>query len=211
MKIYTFEVGQMKANCYVVVDEKSHECFVIDPGDDGQYLVSKLTEIGIKPQALIATHGHMDHVMAAYELQHIYSIGFFIHPDDVFLLDRMERSAKHFLHIRQTCPPPHVDGNLMDSDEITIGTSKGSVVSLPGHTPGSIGIWFPEERVFFTGDTIFAGGQVGRTDYAYSDKTKFIDSIRKVFNLPDDTLLYPGHGEPSSVSEERMLRDDPMI
>ena len=210
MKIHRFEVGMMKANCYFIFDEKSKECLVVDPGDDGQYLISKCIGIGAKPQALCATHGHFDHIMASYELQQTFSIGFNLHPDDVFLLDRMERSAKHYLNIHAD-PPPHVDGLFKDGDEINIGLTKGRILTLPGHTPGSIGIWFPEERIIFTGDTVFAGGLVGRTDFVYSDKTKLAYSINRIFDLPDDTILYPGHGEQSTIGEEKSLRDNPMI
>jgi hydroxyacylglutathione hydrolase len=210
MKIHRFEVGSMKTNCYLILDEDSGESFIVDPGDDGQYLMSKFTEIGVGPQAIIATHGHFDHIMAAFELQCAYSIGLFMNSEDVFLLNRMEESAKHFLNI-ETGPKPHVDGILKDKDNITIGSSVGTVISLPGHTPGSIGIWFPKESALFTGDTIFAHGYVGRTDFAYSNKMKLAESIRTILSLPNETVLYPGHGESSTVAEEKSFRDNPTI
>jgi hydroxyacylglutathione hydrolase len=210
MKIYTFETGVMKENCYFILDEKENEGLVIDPGDDGQYLLAKFSEFGVTPQAIIATHGHFDHIMAVCELQLAYSIGFFIHKKDVFLVDRMEESAKHFLQV-ETGPKPHIDGYIEDHDKITVGSSVGEVIPLPGHTPGGIGIWFPEEKALFTGDTLFAGGIVGRTDLSYSNKTDLAISINTILRLPEDTVLYPGHGEPSTVLAEKTLRDNQKI
>jgi hydroxyacylglutathione hydrolase len=210
MKIYTFETGVMKENCYFIHDEKENEGLVIDPGDDGQYLLSKFSEIGVSPQAIIATHGHFDHIMAVCELQFAYSIGFFINKKDGFLVDRMEESAKHFLQV-ETGPKPHIVGYIEDHDKIIVGTSVGEVIPLPGHTPGGIGIWFPEEKVLFTGDTLFAGGIVGRTDLSYSNKTDLAISINTILRLPEDTVLYPGHGEPSTVLAEKTLRDNQKI
>jgi glyoxylase-like metal-dependent hydrolase (beta-lactamase superfamily II) len=181
MTIKTLVVGRMATNCYIV------DGIIIDPGDDAEYVMSHCTT---KPTMIVATHGHFDHIMAAYALQRTYNIPFYIHKDDIFLLSNMQSSAKHFLGLNDVDPPPTPSPirNL-------------SFIHTPGHTPGSICL--PVGDVLFTGDTIFANGAVGRTDHEYSDKTALSRSIKTILSLPSETRLLSGHGEASRVKYER--------
>lgn len=173
MTIETLVVGQMATNCYIV------DGIIIDPGDDAEYIMSHLKT---KPTMIVATHGHFDHIMAAYALQLAYNIPFYIHKKDMFLLPRMQSSARHFLGINDVDPPP----TPTEIQEIPF-------IHTPGHTPGSICL--PVGDVLFVGDTIFAGGVVGRTDFSYSDPKKLNTSIKKILSFPPKTHLFPGHGE----------------
>ena len=188
LNIQTLPVGQMAANCYIAGN------IIIDPGDDAEYISAKLTDYNIQPIAIVATHGHFDHIMAAFALQLTYNIPVYIHPEDVFLVKRMRESAKHFLGVEPD-PPPAVT-------ELTQHSLFGlSILHTPGHTPGSISI--VGDGVIITGDTIFADGAVGRTDHSYSSYDDLHQSITKILNYPASTIIYPGHGEPSTVGKER--------
>ncbi len=180
MNIDTLVVGQMATNCYIV------DGIIIDPGDDAEYIMSHCK---IPPTMIVATHGHFDHIMAAYALQLAYNIPFYIHESDVFLLSRMQSSARHFLGVKDVDPPP-VPSKIQDLP----------FIHTPGHTPGSICL--PIGDVLFTGDTIFAGGAVGRTDHEYSDKVALSHSIQTILSLPPETKLFPGHGSETTVQQE---------
>lgn len=184
MDIQTLVVGQMATNCYIV------DGMIIDPGDDAEYILSHCKT---KPTMIVATHGHFDHIMAAYALQHTYNIPFYIHKDDIFLLSKMQSSAKHFLGLNDIDPPPR-----------PCEIRNIPFIHTPGHTPGSICI--PLGDALIVGDTIFAGGAVGQTDFSYSDPKKLKTSIKKILSFPATTRLFPGHGEKTTVSRLRVLQ-----
>ena len=192
MTIETIVVGQMAANCYIVVDHG--EALIIDPGDDAEYIIDKLTHLAANPTLIVATHGHFDHIMAARTLQLAYRIPFAIHPDDIFLLKQMRDSARHYLGIT-TDPPPKVAKKLKDEETLKIGSKILKVFHVPGHTPGSICLTLASEKILFVGDTIFAGGIVGRTDFSYANKKDLERSLRRILDFPSKTKLLPGHGE----------------
>mgnify|MGYP001570324128 CR=1 FL=1 len=191
LRIETLTVGQMAANCYLVSD--GNEAIIIDPGDDGEYIVGKIQETGARLTAIVATHGHSDHVTASFELHLALGAPFYIHARDIFLLDRMR--------VPRSDPPPTVTKTLSDGDTITIGTYSLKVMHTPGHTPGGITLYEPKLGIAFVGDVLFAGGGVGRTDFSYSDPAQLTASIQKLLALPKETVLYPGHGEPTTVAE----------
>lgn len=206
MKIEKLTVGQMSENCYIVIDEKTSECVIIDPGDDADYLSSMLTKWQVTPVAIIATHGHFDHIMAACALELMYVIPFLLHTEDSFLLGNMASSAKHFLGIRAVDPPPTLTRSLKDGDTIAVGNHMLTVIHTPGHTPGSICLWDKEDNVVFVGDTIFAEGGVGRTDFSYSSPLSLAQSLKNILSMDEDISLLPGHGEETTVGRERAHR-----
>lgn len=193
--ITTLTVGQMAANCYLF------DHYIIDPGDDAEYISEMLTRLHIKPVAIIATHGHFDHLMAARALQLAYGIPCYLAAQDTFLARRLKNSARQYLGI-STDPPPIVT-------ELT-GTHIGpfDIVATPGHTPGSVCLYAKDPGMLITGDTIFAGGAVGRSDWQYSDVYALRDSLSRILSFPQETLLYPGHGEASTVLKERAYHSD---
>lgn len=197
LKIETIEVGQMQANCYLVWDPKTLECLVIDPGDAGEYIIQKILDLKLDPQAVVATHGHLDHVMAATELVLAFNIPFLMNTKDVFLLDRQEATAQHFLGFKSD-PPPKITGDLGKEKSLKFQNLVFEIIPTPGHTPGSVSLYCKEEAGVFVGDLIFANG-VGRTDFKYANETKLNTSIRKILALPDATMVYSGHGKPFTV------------
>jgi glyoxylase-like metal-dependent hydrolase (beta-lactamase superfamily II) len=204
--IIAHTVGQMAENCYVVYDPDAREALVVDPGDDAEHIKDTIERSGLTPVRIIATHGHFDHIMAAYELQLIYRIGFFMHDGDAFLLDRMGESARRFLGVMPDLPPPELSGTLHAGDVIPVGRLRLTVMHVPGHTPGSIALYGSDEDVCIVGDLIFSGGGVGRTDFSYSSPLRMEESLSSVLNLPERTVIYPGHGPATTVAAERVYR-----
>ncbi len=201
MKITTLRVGQMAANCYLLIDEATSKTLIIDPGDDAEYIMDTLTRLSADPQAIIATHGHFDHVMAARALQLAYTVPFFVHPLDAFLIDRMKETAEHFLG--HTDIDPAAEVTPLTRDNISVGESSLEIFHSPGHTPGSIVLYDKRSGTAFVGDTLFAGGAMGRTDFSYSRPLDLARSVERILALPEATALLAGHGESTVVRYEK--------
>ncbi|KKS98536.1 MAG: metallo-beta-lactamase family protein [Candidatus Gottesmanbacteria bacterium GW2011_GWA2_43_14] len=203
--IITLPVGQMQSNCYLLIAE-NRDCLIVDPGDDGDYLERIIADHRAKPLTILATHGHFDHIMAVTELKLAYNIPFLINQKDEFLVKNMRQSAGHFLGI-QTDPPPDADNFLQENEIIALGGHKIRVIGTPGHTPGSVCLYLEKEKCLISGDTLFAGGGVGRTDFSYSSPTDLAKSLEIIFALPADTEIKPGHGEASTLKKEKKRHD----
>ena len=201
LKIKTLVVGQMKTNCYIIYNNSEDSAIVIDPGDDADYIIGQLNAVGSNPKEIIATHGHFDHNMAAYELQSAYNIPFLISDKDEFLLKKIPMSAKYFVNIKSV-KVPKIDKFLKQEKKIEIYDNYFEILEIPGHTPGSVGLYNPIEKILFSGDTIFKDGSIGRYDYSYSNKNNLLKSINRILSLPADTVIYPGHGRETCVSNE---------
>lgn len=201
IRIDTMVVGQLKTNCYIVSDEND-KAIVIDPGDDADFIINKLASLGKDPIEIIATHGHFDHNMASFELQQAYKIPFLISEKDLSLLKKISKSAKYFTKIK-VVKAPKPDGFLKDKHKITFGNSFFEVIEVPGHTPGSVSFYNPQENIVFCGDLIFKDGSIGRYDFSYSSKNDLFDSVDKILKLPQKTIIYTGHGSVTNVKNER--------
>lgn len=202
MKIVKLELGQLQTNCFIAICEETKEGIVIDPADEGGFIAEKVLSLGVKPVMIVATHGHFDHVLGLLELKLAFGLPFVMHEDDQLLLKQAQKSALHWLK-RQVDPVPMYDWDLMDGDEIRFGKEKLKVIHTPGHTPGSVSLYSEKDKILFSGDTIFAGGSVGRTDFKYSSREDLENSIKKLMALPTETMIYAGHGEESTVGSER--------
>jgi hydroxyacylglutathione hydrolase len=200
--IRTLPVGQMAANCHILSDTRTSEAIIIDPGDDAEYILQAVTQASLTPVSIVATHGHFDHIMAASELQIIFNIPFKMHRDDVFLLKRMTESAKHFLGFTPDLPAPMEPVPIQGEGELWVGEKVLRILEVPGHTPGSIALYDPEDNLVVVGDLMFAGGGIGRTDFAYGDPDKLRNSVMKILAMPRETVLYTGHGPETTVSAE---------
>jgi hydroxyacylglutathione hydrolase len=193
--------GGLQTNCYILSDPHISDVVIVDPGDDAEYIIETVEKLHPLHVILIATHGHFDHIMAAYTISLTYRTPLCIHDKDVFLISRMESSAKYFLGLPSVDPPPTNLKKIQAGDTITLGSNIGEILELPGHTPGSIGIYFPSERRLFSGDVIFADGSVGRTDFAYSSLPQLQTSIDTLLKLPSDTIVNPGHGDVFTITD----------
>jgi glyoxylase-like metal-dependent hydrolase (beta-lactamase superfamily II) len=198
----------MQENCYIVASPDTHECIIIDPGDDATYISEKILGLQFTPVGIIATHGHFDHVMGALELQLVFSVPFMMHANDEFLLDRMNETAAHFLGHSVAEQRPQISRTIAEGMTVQVGSSSVQVLETPGHTPGSICLYSPTDAIVFVGDVLFKGGAIGRTDFSYGRPLTLRDSVDRLLKLPPDTLVYPGHGDTTTLGEEMVYHKD---
>lgn len=200
--IETLRVGQLATNCYLFYDKKSLESFIIDPGDDALYIMNRVSDLNLKPEAILATHGHYDHILSVTELKLAYNIPFYAHRNDAPIVNRMERTAEYFSGLKPD-PAPKIDKPLVPGKTLTAGGLSLKIIHTPGHTPGSVCLYYEKENILFTGDTLFADGDYGRTDLSGGDANKLKESILKILALPEETKIYPGHGDETYVKKEK--------
>lgn len=193
----------MQANCYLLIDKPTKETLIIDPGDDAQYIIETITSMNLTPKKILATHGHFDHIMAAFELQQTLKIPFLLHEADKFLVSRMHETAEHFLGCSIVEPSPSVDASIVEEQMVDLGRLTIKIHHTPGHTPGSVCLEVVGKNILFTGDTIFAEGGVGRTDFSYSDSDAMKSSLVRILSLSGDMILLPGHGKDTTVAQEK--------
>lgn len=192
--IKIFTVGPMAVNCYLVADTRSKEAALIDPGAAPQDINKFVKKNGFVLKFIINTHGHGDHIAA----NGFFSVPIYIHKADAdFLADPDKNLSAMFLF---SVKSPSASRLLDDGDKVKLGAHEFEVIHTPGHTPGSIALKLG--NVIFSGDTLFRGG-IGRTDFVYGDEQLIIKSIEKLMRFADDTVLYPGHGDATTVGNER--------
>lgn len=201
MEIETLVVGQLQTNCYLVFNKSNRKAIIIDPGDDADFIIQKIKDLELKPEFILATHGHFDHVLAVLELKLAFKIPFLLHKDDLFLVKRAVRTADYFVGDTQGFNP-YPDKFIKEKDIISIDKNVSlEVIETPGHSPG--GVSFYGRGVLFSGDTLFCNG-FGRTDYSYGSFTDLKKSIKdKIFKLPDKTVIYSGHGPKTTIGQEK--------
>lgn len=195
-------VGVFAANCYVLGCEDTKEAVVIDPGDEAPRICDTLRRLGLTVRSICLTHAHIDHVGAAEELRRAVGGEVLLHPKDESLLENLPLQAALFGV--PLCGTPRPDRPVVEGEIVRFGRYEMSVVETPGHSPGGVCFLLSNEGLAFVGDTLFAGS-VGRTDLAGGSFDELIDSIqRKLFMLEDDTVVYPGHGPPTTIGAEKM-------
>lgn len=199
MIIETAVVSPFGTNCYVVGCPDTSKAAVIDPGDDADEILSIAREAKLEVEAVILTHGHVDHIGAAGSVRDATSAKVYLHRDDVFLLEHGSVMAAQFGWFVSSVPSP--DKLVDDGDEIAVGNIRFKVLHTPGHSPG--GICLLAGDVVFAGDLVFAGS-IGRTDLPGGSFEALLKSVRtKIFPLPDSTRIYCGHGPSTNVGRER--------
>jgi glyoxylase-like metal-dependent hydrolase (beta-lactamase superfamily II) len=192
-------VGPMATNNYVLYCPVTKDAIIIDPGGNPEIIVKSIDEKSLNPTKIILTHGHSDHMASAAEIMRRYNIGLAIHPDDIETMKKSIEDAP--LWGLGKIEEPEVENTLAEGDRIKFGEITGTVLSTPGHTKGGISLKF--DGVVFAGDTLFAGS-IGRTDFFGGNLETLLDSIRtKLFNLPDDTIVYCGHGPSTTIGNEK--------
>lgn len=192
----------MQTNCYFIT--KDNKCLIIDAGESADSLLEEIQRKKLKPLAVFATHGHFDHIMAVGEIQLSFHIPFYICDKDLFLVKRVRETAEHFLRGDITVIQPKFIKNLRENI-LDLSNFKFQILYSPGHTPGAVCYYFENEGWLFTGDTLFKDA-IGRYDFSYSDKRKLQKSLDKLFALPQQTIVYPGHGEQTTIGAEKRHR-----
>lgn len=200
MILRTLVVGQLKTNCYLVGCPRTHEALVIDPGGDVEDILSAVREVGAQVRQIVLTHFHFDHCLAAGPLRSATGASLLIHRDDAPYLTKPPALFRFF--VPSTPRGLVADRALEDGEAILVGELTLKVLHTPGHSPGGISLWMPDEGVVFCGDTLFRDG-LGRTDFPGSSHKVLLESIRnKLFTLPDETVVYPGHGPETTIGYE---------
>ncbi len=205
MIIKKLEVGPIMANCYILGCEETKQAIVIDPGDEGDRILLELAESALKVTYILNTHGHFDHVGGNSRLKEVTGAPLAIHEDDSPMLAQLAMSAARFGLSAENSP--EADRYLVEGDTIDAGTISLKVIHTPGHTRGGVCLYTPGH--LFSGDTLFAGS-IGRTDFPGGDFDTLINSIKtKLLCLPRETVVYPGHGMPSTIEME--MRSNPFL
>ncbi len=199
MKVIRYLLGQLQANCYFLIQDK--KCLIIDPADEASFILEELQRRNLQLVGMFATHGHFDHVMAAGEIQKSFNVSFYISKKDLFLINRLIETAEHFLGYQQAIIKP-ISVKYLTEKKFQISNFKFQILSTPGHTPGSYCFYFEKENALFTGDTLLKQ-RIGRYDHSYSSKKDLFNSLNKLLKLLTETIVYPGHGESTSIQEEK--------
>jgi hydroxyacylglutathione hydrolase len=200
VKIRNFTIGPLETNAYLIVDEGNRQALLIDPGLESEGIYDVLHEEGLELSAIVNTHGHFDHVCGNAFFKAKTGAPVLIHREDVAMMRQAAQQALTFGF--QVPTPPLPDRLLGEGDDVVVGESRMRVLHTPGHTPGGICLY--GDGFAFVGDTLFAGS-IGRTDLVGGSIEVLLASIRsKLLSLPDETAVYPGHGPPTTIGEERV-------
>ena len=190
-------------NSYVVCDEQSKEAMVIDPGGEPEKIAEALDILGANLKYIFITHCHADHIGGISKLKELKGGKILISRDDSEGLYNEEISLAYYINMQN--PELEADSRVDDNDLIHVGDLEFKVISTPGHTKGGLSLYCEKERLVSSGDTMFSGTW-GRTDLPTGDFTELMNSITdKLMTLPDETIVYPGHGKTTMISDERNI------
>jgi len=196
-----FPVGPLQCNCSVIGDEATREGMVIDPGDDIDEILALIRKHNLQIKQIVITHAHIDHVGGAMKLRAATGAPILLNQNDYALLRMLDAQAAWI-----GVPTPgkvEIDQSVGNSDEIKAGSLAATVLHTPGHTEGSVCLYFPAQKKLIAGDTLFAGS-IGRTDLPGGSFEKIIRSLHgTLLSLPDDTVVIPGHGPLTTNGDER--------
>jgi len=202
-------VGMLQCNCSIIGDPRTLECVVVDPGDEVERILGLLGRYKLKVKAIVSTHAHIDHVGGLAKLYQYTGAPVMMHRDDLPLYHGMDAQAA-FLGL----PTPElvdVHQLLKEGDALQWGDFQAGVIHTPGHTPGSVSLYLPTDGAnvtlrhpqLFCGDTLFAGS-IGRTDQWGGSYDEIMASLKdKLLQLPDSTIVHPGHGNSTTIGHER--------
>lgn len=205
MKLAQYVVGMVATNCYFAINEETNEVIVVDPGDNGDKLAEEIKKNSLKPVAILLTHGHCDHTNGIEGLKaEIGDSGLKAYAllEEKELLEEPKLNQSKYMGYGKKSYP--ADCYIKDGDELTLAGMSFKVIATPGHTPGGCCYYFENDNILFSGDTLFCQS-VGRTDFPGGSMSELMSSIKdKLFLLPDDTVVLPGHNSHTTIGDEKV-------
>ena len=211
LNIQKFVCNMIQENCYVVSDE-TKECIIVDCGayyeEERRAIVDYIRHNQLTPKHLVATHGHIDHNFGNNTIYEAFGLKPEVEADDEQLINMLPQQAQAIAGVELDYKMPPVGKYLRETDTISFGSHTFTLLHTPGHTPGGVFYYCKEEKVAFSGDTLFRGS-IGRTDLPGGNSFLIIQSLRMIAQLPDDTTILPGHGQQTTIGYE--LRSSPYM
>ncbi len=199
MKFETFVTGPIQVNTYMIYDEASKETILLDVGGSVAEIVSRIEDLDLKIKGIYNTHGHFDHILGAKEIQEKLNIPFYVHKGDKLMVENLENIMS--MYGMGYAQPPTINDFLDENTELKLGETVVKIIETPGHTEG--GVCFLIDNMLFSGDTLFLES-IGRTDLPGGDYQTLKNSIReKLFTLPEDIKVFPGHDVSTSIGHEK--------
>lgn len=199
LRVDHLELGMLPTNTYFVTNKDTGDCLIIDPSDGAERIDAWLTDHGVKPVAIWITHGHDDHIGSVNDLKRKYGLFCYIaKEEEEFAESTYFNLSQMFGHPRTIEP----DMFFVDGQKVKVLGTEAQVIVTPGHTPGGACYFFPDEKLLFSGDTLFEES-VGRSDFPGGSTLALIGSVRKLMELPGDVAVYPGHGGQTSIEHEK--------
>lgn len=200
IKVDAIIVGDIGTNCYVFYDADTNQGAIVDPGADADRICEFVERLNVKPEAILLTHGHFDHIMACDEVASHFGVKVYVYKDEKKML---EDEGLNLSSMYGGCVA-HSDVSLNDGDVIYIAGQKVKVIHTPGHTSGGCCYYLEEAKMLFCGDTLFMES-VGRTDFPTGSMSEIVRSVNeKLFCLPEDVKAFPGHGPSTSIGYEKV-------
>lgn len=194
-------LGMCGTNTYYVYNDETKKALIIDPADEAEHIIGRVEKLGLTPVGILLTHGHYDHILALDEVRDHFNIKAYIGATEKEVLHDPEQNLTVFVYGRGM--KKDADYYLKDGEEFTIEDFKIKAIEVPGHTIGGMSYYFPDSGLLFSGDVLFYES-VGRTDFKGGNMSALIGGIQeKLFKLPDDTMVYPGHMESTTIGHEK--------
>lgn len=194
-------LGLYQTNCYIL-SKDNQTCLIIDPGDEGEKLTSLIREKKWQPLAIIVTHGHCDHIGAVDDLRDEFNIPVYIHENEADWLVDPDLNGSSDYEIIKTIAGKPADHLISEEQTMKIGNFEFKIYETPGHSPGSISVYFEDVNMVFAGDALF-NGSIGRSDFPGGNHNQLLRSIHdKLLVLPEETVVLPGHGPNTTIGQE---------
>ncbi len=194
--------GMMMQNCYFAIEDNTNDSIIIDPGADADRLIAKIEKEKLNLKYIVLTHGHFDHIGACKEIKENYNTPIVICEGEEILIENSKNNLSNMINKNIELK---ADITLKDNEIFKFGEDLSfKVIKTPGHTPGGMCLYFEKENILFSGDTLFYGS-IGRTDFPYGNSSDLIKSINRLKELPDETVVYCGHGNKTTIQIEKNI------
>ncbi|MCO7128309.1 MBL fold metallo-hydrolase [Sporolactobacillus shoreicorticis] len=195
-------VGPIQANCYLVFDQTTRDCLIIDPGEEFEKIKFMISRERLLPISVFLTHAHFDHIGALDAVRDLWRLPVSLHENEADWLRDPNKNGSAFFPVTGSVTAREADHLLADHQKVTVGPFSFTVLHTPGHSPGGVSFYFEADRVVFCGDALFHGS-IGRTDQYGGDPNQLMTSLRTtLMALPDETVVCPGHGPSTTIESE---------